>query len=119
TQTLDWSAAEPHCTPPLIPPLPTRVCHRISPLRSGSTAWTTPDFCPATSARLPFASDTRRGGDAKSKSGPFDSGQFTLSSRRQAVFQASAAVVCRDQRILPVSRSNATKASLVVVAGSL
>ena len=37
----------PHCTPPLIPPLPTRVCQTISPFLSGSNAQTTPDFCPA------------------------------------------------------------------------
>ena len=40
----DWSAAEPHCTPPSVPPLPIRVDHSTSPLRSGSSACTTPDF---------------------------------------------------------------------------
>ena len=32
--------------PPSAPPLPIRVCHRILPSWSGSSAWTTPDFCP-------------------------------------------------------------------------
>ena len=61
-----------------MPPLPTRSCHRISPLRSGSMAWTTPDFCPATSARRPLASVTRMGGEAKSKSGPSAFGAVDL-----------------------------------------
>src|ERR1700687_3372428 len=116
---LDWSAAEPHCTPPLIPPLPTRVCHRTSPLRSGSTAWTTPDFCPATSARRPLAKVTRIGGEAKSKSGASVFVQLILSAMRQEVFQASATVTWWDQRILPESRSNAMNESLLPVGGSL
>ena len=78
-----------------------------------------PDFCPATSARLPLASVTRMGGDAKSKSGALMSGQLVLSGSRQAVFQASPAVICFNQRILPESRSIATNASLVPVAGAL
>src|SRR5215831_67471 len=36
TYTFCASAAEPHCTPPIVPPCPTRVCQRISPLLSGS-----------------------------------------------------------------------------------
>src|SRR5207344_1827228 len=106
-------------TPPLMPPWPTRFCHSTAPSRSGSTAWTTPDFCPATSARRPFARLTRIGGEAKSKSGPFDAGQLVVSSRMQALFQASAADVWRDHRSLPDARSNARNASLVGVGGSL
>src|SRR5579864_5225132 len=54
------SLAMPHCTPPLVPPLPTRVCHRISPLRSGSSAYTTPDFCPASKTSRPLSSFSSR-----------------------------------------------------------
>jgi hypothetical protein len=78
-----------------------------------------PDFCPATSARRPFASETSIGGDPKSKSGPFTSGQFVVSWSRHAVFQASSVVICFDHRIFPVSRSMAMNESLVVVAGAL
>src|SRR5579862_8384497 len=31
TYTLEASAAEPHCTPPKVPPLPTRTCQSTSP----------------------------------------------------------------------------------------
>src|SRR5438105_3202203 len=31
TYTFVSSAAEPHCTPPMVPPLATRVCHSTSP----------------------------------------------------------------------------------------
>jgi hypothetical protein len=31
------SLAMPHCTPPLVPPAPTRVCHRMRPLSAGSS----------------------------------------------------------------------------------
>jgi len=110
---------EPHWTPPSVPPVPTRCCQRILPLSSGSTACTTPDFCPATSARLPLASDTSIAGEEKSKSGAFSSGQFVLSAMRHAVFQASPVVICRAQRIFPVSRSSAMNASLMFVAGAL
>ena len=41
--------------PPSGPPLPTRVCQRILPSWSGSSAWTTPDFCPTTSTRCSAA----------------------------------------------------------------
>jgi len=59
-------------------------------------------------------------GDApKSKSGPFDTAQFVLSGRRQAAVYASADVIWRDQRMRPVSRSSATKASLNGDGGSL
>src|SRR2546425_11437817 len=102
-----------------MPALPTRVCHNTAPWRSGSTACTTPDFCPATSARRPLGSVIRMGAEAKSKSGPSDSAQFDLSVSRQAVFHASETVTWRDQRTLPEDRSNATKASLLLVGGSL
>ena len=52
-----------------------------------------PDFCPATSARRPFGSVTRMGGDAKSKSGASTLVQLIWSGRRQEVFQSSAAVI--------------------------
>src|SRR5437867_12588026 len=105
--------------PPRVPPFPMRVDHKTRPSRSGSTACTTPDFCPATSARLPLESVTRLGDDAKSRSGPFESGQFDLSGMRHALVYASSAVIWRDHRILPVSRSRAMKASLFAVGGSL
>ena len=78
-----------------------------------------PDFCPATSARLPVASVTSIGGDEKSKSGAFVSGQLVLSGSRHAVFHTSPAVICFDQRIFPVSRSIATNESLMFDAGAL
>ena len=78
-----------------------------------------PDFCPATSARRPFESVTRIGGDEKSKSGALTSGQLVLSGSRHAVFQASPAVIWRAHRIFPVSRSMATNESLMFEAGAL
>src|SRR5262245_66347422 len=84
TYTFCASAADPHWTPPIVPPRPTRVCQRISPLLSGSRAWTMPDFCPATSARLPFARLTRIGEEEKSKSGPLTLGQLVLYGNRHA-----------------------------------
>jgi len=60
TYTWSWSAAEPHMIPPSAPPLPTRVCQRILPCWSGSSAWTTPDFCPK-QTRCPLRKLTRIG----------------------------------------------------------
>ena len=77
-----------------------------------------PDFCPASNARLPFFSVTRMGEAPKSKSGPSTSGQLVRSGRRQADVYASLARHLAVQRILPVFRSSAMKASLRAVAGS-
>src|SRR5712672_3734506 len=41
--------------PPSGPPLPTRVCQRILPSWSGSSAWTTPDFLPGNQDTLSAA----------------------------------------------------------------
>src|SRR6185503_3254109 len=87
------SAAEPHCTPPIVPPSPTLTCQSTLPSASGSSPCTIPDFCPATSTRRPVGSVTRIGDELKSKSGPFDSAQLVLSGRRQATIHASAAVI--------------------------
>src|SRR5215472_9662925 len=83
------SVAEPHWMPPTVPPLPRRACHNTWPLRSGSSPYAIPDFCPTISARLPFGSVIRMGDWAKSKSGPPESGQLVLSSRKQELFHAS------------------------------
>src|SRR6185436_7613408 len=48
TYTLRPSLAMPHCTPPFVPPFPTRVCQSSFPWFDGSSAYTTPDFWPAT-----------------------------------------------------------------------
>src|SRR5579864_2452699 len=112
------SVAGPHSMPPIAPPSPTRACHRIWPRGSGSTAYTTADFCPKSSARRPLGSETRLADDAKSKSGPFESGQFILSVRKQELFHASLAVICLDQRISPEDIRKATTASLIDVGGS-
>src|SRR5215213_6291458 len=113
------STACPHCTPPIVPPSPTRVAQSTSPFLSGSTAYTIPDLWPAARMRLPPASVTRIGDEEKSKSGPFEVGQLVLSARRQAETYASIAVACFTHRILPVSRSRARKASLIGDGGSL
>ena len=47
------SVAMPHCTPPFVPPLPTRVCQTTSPFFAGSSAQTMPDFCPASRSSRP------------------------------------------------------------------
>src|SRR6185436_17298397 len=112
------SVAGPHSMPPTAPPSPTRACHRIWPFRSGSMAYTTADFCPSSSARRPLGSDTRLADEAKSKSGPFESGQFILSARKQELFHASLAVSCLDHRISPEDIRIATTASLIEVGGS-
>src|SRR5712692_3551455 len=112
------SVAGPHSMPPIAPPSPTLACHRIWPFRSGSIAYTTADFCPSSSARFPLGSDTSIEDEAKSKSGPFESGQLILSCRKQELFHASFAVNCFDHRISPVDILRATTASLVDVGGS-
>jgi len=89
----------------------------MAPSRSGSTAVTTPDFCPATSARFPFCRVTRIADEPKSKSGPLAAGQFGPLPG-QATLKASPAVICRDQTSLPKAASNARMASDVSVAGS-
>src|SRR5262249_6876984 len=38
TYTFESSAADPHWTPPRVPPFPMRVDHNTAPSRSGSTA---------------------------------------------------------------------------------
>ena len=103
--------------PPRVPPFPMRTCHKTSPSLSGSMAWTIPDFWPATSIRFPFENVTRIGEVPKSKSGPLASGQLLLSAMRHAMFHTSEAVICRDHRSFPESRSIARNASLVGVEG--
>src|SRR5262249_51194151 len=76
---LPW-VADPHWMPPLLPPGESRCCHRIAPLLSGSSACTTPDFCPAMSARLPRGRSTRIAEEEKSWSGPAVCGQPTFSA---------------------------------------
>src|SRR5262249_29051105 len=105
------SLAIPHCTPPFVPPLPTRVCHKISPFLSGSSAYTTPDFCPASSTSRPFGDFSSSTDDPKSKSGP---GQVAAV---QAPLNTSPGVTCFDHRIRPVFRSIASTASLMSVDG--
>ena len=45
--------AKPHSMPPSTPPSPARIFHTISPL-SAFTAYSSPDFCPAITSRLPL-----------------------------------------------------------------
>src|SRR5215510_14633584 len=104
--------------PPIVPPLPTLACHNISPLRSGSIAYAIPDFCPSSSARRPLLKDTSAAEEAKSKSGPSESGQFTLPVSGHELFHASPAVSCLDHKIRPVDICKATTASLNGVGGS-
>src|SRR5947208_1413771 len=119
TYATDRSAAEPHWTPPIVPPSPTFTDHSTFPSASGSRPCTMPDFCPATITRFPLAIVTRMGDELKSKSGPVISAQFVLSGRRHPTIQESDRYICRDHLTLPVSRSNATIASLVREGGSL
>jgi hypothetical protein len=67
----------------------------MAPPPSGSTAVTTPDFCPATSARFPFARLTRIADEPKSKSGPLAAGQFGPLAGH-ATLKASPDVICRE-----------------------
>ena len=71
-----WSYLYRHMIPPLVPPRPMRVSHTILPSRSGSSAYTTPDFCAAMSRRRPPDARVRIGEAAKSKSGALVSAQF-------------------------------------------
>src|SRR5580700_9796893 len=61
--TLRPSNDIPHWTPPLAPPLPTRVCHTTSPFLSGSKAYTMADFCPARISSRPSGVIIRMGGE--------------------------------------------------------
>src|SRR5215471_12246267 len=90
----------PHCTPPFVPPLPTRACQSTLPLASGSRAYTIPDFCPASRTSRPPASFSNITDDPKSKSGP---GQFLAFAHPP--LKMSPGVTWFDQRILPVERS--------------
>src|SRR6185437_310319 len=116
--TLLPSVADPHWMPPSAPPSPTLASHSGSPRASGSTAYSIPDFWPNNKARLPDGSDTRIGEDPKSKSGPTGAGQFGFPGTAHAMLYVSALVNCFDQSSLPVSRSSASRASLVSVGGS-
>src|SRR5437868_5635877 len=106
------SLAMPHWTPPFALPLPTRVCHTISPFLSGSSAVTTPDFCPAKSSSRPLASFRSMAEDPKSWSGP---GQppFVV----HAPLKTSFDVTCFAHMMRPVLISRATTASLIDVPG--
>src|SRR6266571_4171267 len=99
--------------PPSRPPLPTRVSHRIRPLSSGSSARATPDFWLISSARFPFARVTRIGDAPMSKSGPRCSPQ---PAPAQTMLKMSFSVSCLVHSSLPLSRSKARTASLVVDA---
>jgi hypothetical protein len=67
---------------------------------------------------LPSAPLASTGAAPKSASGPASSGQFGADApAKQATFQLSPAVTWLAQRIVPVSRSSATIASLSSVAG--
>src|SRR6266852_5810843 len=112
------SAAGPHSMPPTAPPSPIRDCQRVWPFRSGSIAYTIADFCPSSNARFPVGSVTSIEDAAKSKSGPFESGQLILSVRKHELFHASLAVNCLDHKISPVDIFSATTASLIDVGGS-
>src|SRR5579862_7275498 len=106
------SLAMPHSTPPFVPPLPTRNCHNTSPWWSGSSPYTTPDFCPATSTV--FAPDfTSMGEEPKSKSGP------QLEVGVHEPLKISPGVSCRDHLISPVCRLSATIESLNSLTGRL
>src|SRR5262245_53175679 len=85
------SVAEPHSTPPNMPPLPMRVLHRTLPV-AASRPWTTPDFWPTISRRWPDGSVTSIGGDPKSTSGPLAAGQLVGSAPPHARFHASPLV---------------------------
>src|ERR1039457_6891110 len=100
------SAARPHSTPPSGLPLPMRVCQRISPFFSGSSACTTPDFWPTTITSRPFGSVRTIGDVPMSVSPSGFSGQLDLSGIEQLTFQTSGES-CFAQRSDPVSRSNA------------
>src|SRR5579885_3503959 len=101
----------PHCTPPFVPPLPTRVRQIISPRRSGSSAYTIPDFCPANSTSRPFGSFSSSTAEPKSKSGP----GHPLPVHTP--LKISPGVICRNQAIRPLFASSAITASLISVAG--
>ena len=105
----------PWCTPPLEPPEPTRLRQTTAPFLSGSSAKTSPDFCPA-SSNSPSLGSTRITNAPKSKSGPFSFGRLAPPPR-QAAFHASLASAWKTQRRAPVWRSSAMMASLVSVAG--
>src|SRR5215471_21038960 len=101
----------PHCTPPLVPPLPTRVCHSISPFRSGSSPKTTPDFCPTSRMSRPLGSFSVSTEDPKSKSGP---GHVVPV---HAPLKTSPGVICLDHTIFPVFNSIASTESLISLGG--
>ncbi len=81
---LDRSAADPHCTPPIVPPRPTRVCHNTSPLLVRIERVHDAGLLARDERRRPLGSVTRIGDAPKSKSGPFESAQLVLSGSRHA-----------------------------------
>src|SRR4029453_11314715 len=107
----------PHWMPPLVPPLPTRVCQSTSPFLSGSSANTIPDFCPASSTSPPPGRVVRIVEAAKSKSGPGPSGQLA-DFEGQAPLKMSPLLNCLDHAIRPDARSRAMIAALVLDAGT-
>src|SRR5687768_9562575 len=106
------SAADPHSRPPSALPFPTRRCHTIVPLLSGSSAQTTPDFWPITMRLLPLGKSRRMAELPKSKSGPSSSGQFSRDGVQPTTY-TSLGVTWLVHRILPLLRSSAITASLV------
>src|SRR5882672_9813292 len=129
------SVADPQNTPPDEDPCATRRSQTILPPASGSKPKMTPDLLPTTISSQPdrcrfhvhasFQTGgletrlTRSGEPVKSKSGASLSGH-TAASRlgaRQLPFQMSFSVICRDQRMRPLSRSSASSESDKAVAG--
>jgi hypothetical protein len=120
TCTFFPSTAEPHCTPPALPPWPTCFCQNSSPCLSGLQACPRPAFWPAINVRWPFASSTKIGDEPKSKSGPFASGQLFRCSGAalQSTWNAWPSVRWRDHAGFPVAMSKARNASEVRAGGS-
>src|SRR4029453_14493078 len=113
------SVADPQKTPPDDDPCATRRSQAILPPASGSKPKMTPDLLPTTISWRPSPTSTRKDEPVKSKSGASLSGH-TAASRlgaRQLPFQMSFSVICRDQRMRPLSRSSASSESDNAVAG--
>src|SRR5216683_3151666 len=76
-----------------------------------------PDFCPAMMTCFPPGSVRSTGDVPKSKSGPLSSGQLGLLG--QPITKLSLGCTWLDHTSLPVSRSNARIASLVLISTSV
>src|SRR4029077_7898560 len=90
------------------------------PLSSGSSANVPADFVPAMSTRLPFASVFSIGELPMSMSGPIGFGHASLTfGPLQTPMNTSPSVAWYDHRYLPVSRSTAMIASVVLAGGAV